>query len=79
MKSFLARFTVTDNKKNRQTVVITQELIVDRDDVVVGAVKHYTLDSEDGERLLTTAEPETFITQDGTVLRKVGKLRFDRP
>lgn len=77
MKYFLASFTVTDNRRNTQTIVITQELLVNKHDVVVGAVKHYTLESEDGERVLTTAEPDTFLTQGGKVLRKVSNVHFD--
>lgn len=76
MKTFIASFQAIDSRRNTLTIVISQELTVNEDNVVVGARQHYNLVDIDGERVLATDEPDTFLMQDGTLLKKTGKLQF---
>lgn len=75
MKSILGSFTVKDTSNQTRTVIITQELITDNDDVIIGALKHLTLDTEYGEKITMTDTPDIFRKDDGTLLRKSGYIR----
>lgn len=75
MKSIIGSFTVRDTNNHARTVIITQELILNHEDVITGAVKYFTLDTEYGEKIAMTDNPEIFRQKDGTLLRKSGYIQ----
>ena len=76
MKTIIGTFSVKDANNQVRKVVISQELVMGKKDVVEGAVKHLNLDSQDGERVNYTDNYSKFRLDDGRELKKIGNIEI---
>ncbi len=76
MKKVLGTLTVTNGHLRPQLVVISQEITVDKSGVITTARKFYTLNSIDGEPVRRTSDPNTFMLDDGTMLKRSGHVQL---
>ena len=71
MRSILGYCDVVSDASLVQTLVVSQQLVVDEQNCVVGASKTYTLGSIDGTEVAATDNPMLFTGADGTRYRRV--------
>lgn len=79
MKEVIGSFTVTDGTLRQQTVVISQECILDAEGTIIETRKHFNLNGVDGEKVLRGEDRSTLMLEDGTLLRKTSYVRFGDP
>lgn len=76
MKEVIGTFTVTDGTLREQTVIISQETILDEKGIIIETRKYFTLNSIDGEEVRRCEAENTLSLADGTILRKISNTRF---
>lgn len=76
MKEVIGTFTVTDGTLREQTVIISQETILDENGVIIETRKYFNLNSIDGEEVRRGETENTLTLADGTLLRKISNIRF---
>ena len=76
MKTVIGTFTAKDARNRMRTVVISQELMMGKTNVVESAVKHLNLDDQDGEDVMFTDDPVEFRLNDGSKLRRVSSIKL---
>lgn len=79
IKEIIGSFTVTDGTLRQQTVIISQETILDSEGMITETRKHFNLNSVDGEVVLRGESENTLALTDGTVLRKISNVLFGDP
>lgn len=79
MKEVLGTFTVTGGHLRQQTVYICQETTLDENGVITETKKHFSLESSDGEIVERTRDPNTYLLDDGTILRKTSPIQLGDP
>lgn len=79
MKEVIGTFTVTGGTLRQQTVYISQETILDEDGVIKESIKRFTLLSLNGEVVERTKDHNTFLLEDGTILRKTSNIQIGDP
>ncbi len=68
----LGFFEAISSENFNQIIIVCQNVIVNELNEVVAAHKIFTLNTPDGEEVYRTEDPQFFLTEDGTVLKKVG-------
>lgn len=79
MKEVIGTFTVTDGTLRQQTVIISQETILDNQGTITETRKHFNLNTIDGEEVKRSEIENTLILADGTILRKTSNVQFGDP
>jgi hypothetical protein len=75
MKYPLGYFEVTSSGKAPELVIVSQELSVTDQNVIVASRKIFTLNTENGEEIFPTKDSQTFSKKDGTLVKKIGLCR----
>lgn len=75
MKELIGQFDVTDGNRLSFRVVVSQEVDVDDNNVVVSARKVFSLNDAYGEEIIITEHPDVFLRKDGSALRKSGMIQ----
>ncbi|SHO49935.1 hypothetical protein [Desulfopila aestuarii] len=75
MKHPIGYFEVTSSGKAPQLVIVSQEMSVTDQNVIVASRKIFTLNTENGEEIFPTKDSQTFSKKDGTLFRKLGLCR----
>jgi len=71
-------FNVISSDNITRLIIISQYVRVNEFKVVVAAHKIFTLNTPDGEEVYRTEDPQIFLKEDGTVLKKVGYMQCKR-
>jgi hypothetical protein len=79
MKEILGTFTITDGALRQQTVIVSQEAILDENRTIVETHKHFNLNSLEGEEIQRTEDSAMLTLHDGTVLRKISNVQIGNP
>ncbi len=79
MKEILGTFTVIDGNLRQQTVIVSQETILDENGTLIETRKHFNLNNLEGEEIQRTEEPGILSRHDGSVLRKTGHVLIGDP
>ena len=74
MKEVIGYFRATNGTRRKHVVFITQVIDLDKDNTIIDAKKMFTLDSEEGEQVFRTGDPEIFTMGDGTELKRAGRI-----
>ncbi len=65
-------FNVISSDNITRLIIISQIVSVNEFNVVVGGHKLFTLNTPDGEEVYRTEDPQRYLKDDGTVLKKIG-------
>jgi len=68
-------FNVISPDNITRLIIISQNVNVNEFKVVVAGHKIFTLNTPDCEEVCRTEDPQIFLKEDGTVLKKVGYIR----
>jgi len=79
MKEVIGSFTVTDRTLQQKTVIISQEVLLDRTGVIVETKRYLTLDSLNGEEVFRGEDENILTLADGSILKKSSNIRFGDP
>ncbi|WP_136806925.1 hypothetical protein [Desulfosediminicola flagellatus] len=79
MKEVIGTFTVTGGTLRQQTVYITQQTVIDEKGIIKATIKGFTLNDKDGEIVERTKDQNTFLLEDGTILRKTSNVQLGDP
>lgn len=71
MKEVIGVVRAVNDRRHAHLIYVSQEVKVNRKRVITGVAKFFTLDSEDGEEVLSTGDPDVFFLRDGTRLRRM--------
>lgn len=75
MKEIIGVFRAINGTKRKHVVFISQVIEMDEDNTITDAKKMFTLDSEEGEQVFGTGDPEIFRLGDGTELKRAGRIK----
>lgn len=79
MKEVIGTFTVTGGTLRQQTVYITQQTVIDEKGIIIETIKGFTLNDKNGEIVERTKDQNTFLLEDGTILRKTSNVQLGDP
>jgi len=79
MKEVIGSFAVTDKTMRQQTVIISQEIILDETGTLIATSKHLNLNSVNGEKVLRSEDDNTLTLTDGSILKKSSNIRLGYP
>lgn len=72
-KEVIGVFKATNGGRKSHLVYVSQEIQVNRQKVITDARKVFNLDSLDGQKVRSTVDPDIFLLEDGTILKKQEK------
>lgn len=76
MKTIIGTFRAKDANNRMRDVIITQELLMGKNNLVVSAAKYLNLDDQDGQKVVSTDDPSIFRLDDGSELKKIGSIEL---
>ncbi|SHO52216.1 hypothetical protein [Desulfopila aestuarii] len=79
MKEVIGSFAVTDKTLRQQTVVISQEITLDKTGTLIATSKHLNLNSVDGEEVFRSEDDGTLTLANGSILKKSSNIRLGPP
>lgn len=79
MKEVIGSFAVTDKALQQQTVIISQEIILDETGTLTATSKRLYLNSIDGEEVFRGEDDNTLTLANGSILKKSSNIRLGPP
>ena len=79
MKNILGYCHVISAEGGVKTLLVSQQIAVDRKNIITEVSKKFTIDSIHGDELIRTDDPNIFVNRDGIRYKRTGPFKQGAP